>query len=862
MRGMLRSLHHEIAPTGAAHREVEFACRLQHRVAQHLGLEFPALLPPQPGVAGVDAARGRVVRGGLPVGRAEDDLSMEALQGAAVVAEIAGQPIEQFRVARRGAVPAKVVGRLDKTAAEVVLPDAVDHAAPDQRVIRVREPTGQGRPPLPFRRAGRQREARRREIEGRDRSRTDLAHRLRDLPAGEQEDRAGLAALGARAHERPAAPVDTAGIDERRLRQAGQLGRDLRGLGPDRAQLGDRAGGHRRSQQGVAFGAELRHLVRGRTDRREAVGEVGRPPPRRGLDRVQGAHRTTLGDVPAIRGADLELRQRQDEVTLARGQFDRRHADIATGDAVLRVDLGHVRRQPGVREVRHVGLVVTAPDQLDPLAEFRVVAHLDLEAHGETEAGADVIEIIVARREDHLGQLDPPTEVDLHPLGRVGARRDPGMITEIRRRVARLGRRRPRHPLEPLGQGRVGRAGRGDGRTLEPGAPRGELRLPAAQGFRPRVRGVVEVIRPVRAIEGGEHRLEAIIILLTHRVELVRVALRALDGETGESPERVRHHVITIEVPGDLPVDLRLGDLRMADEIPRAGGEETQRLDAVARPREERVPRHLLLDETGVGLVRVEGPDDVVAVGPRMIPRLVLVVAVRVPVVRDVEPMPGPALAMAGRRQQAVDQPLIGRRRGVGDEGGDLLGGRRQARQVERDAADQGGGAGHRRRLQALLGEFRAHEMIDRRRALRGNFGPPERTPRPPVPLIRHGDVARGGPDRAFGDPGAQGGLLGRRQQSPFRRHPHLRLRPRDETQQRAFLGPARHDIRRMRLASVQGDLAGIKPIPTLLLLRPVAFQAVGLQDRSDLPGEIHRGGSDRGQPRQREPERGTQAGG
>jgi len=217
---------------------------------------------------------------------------------------------------------------------------------------------------------------------------------------------------------------------------------------------------------------------------------------------------------------------------------------------------------------------------------------------------------------------------------------------------------------------------------------------------------------------------------------------------------------------------------------------------------------------------------------------------------------------MAGRRQQAVDQPLIGRRRGVGDEGGDLLGGRRQARQVERDAADQGGGAGHRRRLQALLGEFRAHEMIDRRRALRGSFGPPERTPRPPLPLIRHSDVTRGGPDRAFGDPGAQGGLLGRRQQSPFRRHPHLRLRPRDETQQRAFLGPARHDIRRMRLASVQGDLAGIKPIPTLLLLRPVAFQAVGLQDRSDLPGEIHRGGSDRGQPRQREPERGTQAGG
>ena len=49
--------------------------------------------------------------------------------------ERARQPVEQFGVARPVSVRAEVVRRLDDAAAEVVLPDAVDHDARRQRMV-------------------------------------------------------------------------------------------------------------------------------------------------------------------------------------------------------------------------------------------------------------------------------------------------------------------------------------------------------------------------------------------------------------------------------------------------------------------------------------------------------------------------------------------------------------------------------------------------------------------------------------------------------------------------------------------------------------------------------------------------------
>ena len=68
----------------------------------------------------------------------------------------------------------------------------------------------------------------------------------------------------------------------------------------------------------------------------------------------------------------------------------------------------------------------------------------------------------------------------------------------------------------------------------------------------------------------------------------------------------------------------------------------------------------------------LKASDDVIAIGPGVRPYLVLVVAVGVAVVDDIEPMAGPALAVARRGQQPIDQPLVCVRRVIADEGVDL----------------------------------------------------------------------------------------------------------------------------------------------------------------------------------------------
>ena len=90
-----------------------------------------------------------------------------------------------------------------------------------------------------------------------------------------------------------------------------------------------------------------------------------------------------------------------------------------------------------------------------------------------------------------------------------------------------------------------------------------------------------------------------------------------------------------------------------------------------------------------VGLVAVEGADDVVAIAPGVGAVRVVLEAVGVGVADDVEPVAAPALAVVRRGEQAVDEFLVGVGRLVGEEGVDLFGRRRQAGQIERDAADE-----------------------------------------------------------------------------------------------------------------------------------------------------------------------------
>ncbi len=101
--------------------------------------------------------------------------------------------------------------------------------------------------------------------------------------------------------------------------------------------------------------------------------------------------------------------------------------------------------------------------------------------------------------------------------------------------------------------------------------------------------------------------------------------------------------------------------------------------------------------------VAVEGVDDPVAIAPDVGPQRVGAVAGRVGVAGQVEPDPGPALAVGGVVEEAVDGPLVGARGLVADEALDLLGRRRQAAQVQAGAAQERVAVGLGRGLQPLL---------------------------------------------------------------------------------------------------------------------------------------------------------------
>ncbi len=199
----------------------------------------------------------------------------------------------------------------------------------------------------------------------------------------------------------------------------------------------------------------------------------------------------------------------------------------------------------------------------------------------------------------------------------------------------------------------------------------------------------VDVVLPVGSVDGGEDCLQAVVVLLRNRIEFVIVTPRTLSRQAAKRVEGRRHHVVPVEVPGDLAVDLGLRHFGVANEIPRPCGQKTRGFDSVARVGLQRVARQLLFDKLRVRPIFVERSDQIIAVRPRVRTRLVFVVAVRLAVVHDVEPVTGPALAKMWRSEQAIDELFVSPRIAVGDERFHLRDAGRQAEQVEGQPADQ-----------------------------------------------------------------------------------------------------------------------------------------------------------------------------
>ena len=166
----------------------------------------------------------------------------------------------------------------------------------------------------------------------------------------------------------------------------------------------------------------------------------------------------------------------------------------------------------------------------------------------------------------------------------------------------------------------------------------------------------------VAALQASEDRPEAVVFALRNGVELVVVATGAVDGDAHRGGENLRDHVVEIVRAGGAPEHVALG-LDLTDEVPRAGGEEAGRREKFrvwsleVGGLREHVSGDLFTEELVIGLVGVEGGDDVVAIAPGVGAELVALKAVGVRVVRNVQPMAGPALAVVRAGEQAVHKP-------------------------------------------------------------------------------------------------------------------------------------------------------------------------------------------------------------
>ena len=223
VRRVLRLIDDEVLEARAAHREVELAGDGEHRVIDRFGFELAAVHAPEKGVTRVDLLVGRMAEGGLTIGRARDDQSVELLERLAAVAEIDGQPVEQFGVCGQAAHASEVVWRIAQAAAEVVMPDAVDDDAPGERITVIGDPMREGDAPGTFGCVGGQVELRAQLLGKGQGAWADFFVGAAHITTLQHEDRPGLATVGPCTGEGASALVDRAHVSDLRRGEFGNV---------------------------------------------------------------------------------------------------------------------------------------------------------------------------------------------------------------------------------------------------------------------------------------------------------------------------------------------------------------------------------------------------------------------------------------------------------------------------------------------------------------------------------------------------------------------------------------------------------------------------------------------------------------
>ena len=203
-----------------------------------------------------------------------------------------------------------------------------------------------------------------------------------------------------------------------------------------------------------------------------------------------------------------------------------------------------------------------------------------------------------------------------------------------------------------------------------------------------------------------EEGKQSVKLVLRNRVILVIVAARASDGEA-EPDSAGRLDAI------DDVLDLRLGGDRTALPVEHVVAVEAGGDELAERRLGQQVAGELLDGELVERHVAVQRIDDPVAPMP-LVACAVGLEAVGVGVAGGVEPRLRHVLAVARRRNQSIDQALVGAWRRVDGERLDLGRRRRQAGEIKRGTSDEGAPGSDRRRCELPGAKPVQDEMVDR----------------------------------------------------------------------------------------------------------------------------------------------------
>ena len=153
---------------------------------------------------------------------------------------------------------------------------------------------------------------------------------------------------------------------------------------------------------------------------------------------------------------------------------------------------------------------------------------------------------------------------------------------------------------------------------------------------------------PILILDSGDEGLHGVVVLGADGIKFVIVATGTSDAETEESLTDIRHHLIERILAREPLRRLIFADLAR---------QQYRRCDKESRRciRAQCIANDLLFDEVVIRRVVVEGPDDVVAIWPRVGPLGVYLKTVRVRIAHHVQPMLCPALAIARRGEQSLD---------------------------------------------------------------------------------------------------------------------------------------------------------------------------------------------------------------